>query len=43
METPVVEVDDGAPGGLSYVLREEAQLAQVWTAQDRAEYGRNMP
>ena len=42
METPVVEVDDGAPGGLSYVLREEAQLAQVWTAQDRAEYGRNI-
>ena len=42
VETPVVDVDDGAPGGLSYVLREEAQLAQVWTAQDRAEYGRNI-
>jgi len=41
LETPAVDAEDGAPG-LSYVLREEAQLAQVWTAQDRAEYGQNL-
>ena len=41
METPAVDAEDGAPG-LSYVLREEAQLAQVWTAQDRVEYGQSL-
>ncbi|RUQ33071.1 MAG: hypothetical protein EKK68_04935 [Candidatus Competibacteraceae bacterium] len=42
MDTPVIEADDGASGGLSYVLREEAQLAQVWTAQNRTEYGQSL-
>ncbi len=39
METPVetTETADGAISGLSYLLREEEQLAQVWTIQDRAE------
>ncbi len=36
METPT-ETADGATTGLSYLIREEEQLAQVWTVQDRAE------
>jgi hypothetical protein len=27
--------------GMSYVLKEEAQLAQVWSAQDQAEHERS--
>lgn len=42
METPTSEIDDGATAGMSYVLREEEQLAQAWTAQDRAEHERSV-
>ncbi|MCP5158402.1 MAG: hypothetical protein H6974_14630 [Gammaproteobacteria bacterium] len=40
MDTPIAETDDGAAAGLSYVLKEEAQLAQIWTVQDQAEHER---
>lgn len=40
METPIAETDDGAMVGMSYVLNEEAQLAQVWSARDQAEHER---
>ena len=40
MDTPLTETDDGALAGMSYVLQEEAQLAQVWSAQDQAEHQR---
>ncbi len=39
IQTP--EADDSSTVGMSYVLREEAQLAQVWSVQDRAEHHRN--
>lgn len=41
MEMQTAETDDGATGGLSYVLKEEALLAQVWKDQDRAEHDRS--
>jgi hypothetical protein len=41
VETQPPETDDGSPVGMSYVLREEAQLEQVWSAQDHAEHRRN--
>lgn len=37
VETVIAETDDGAMVGMSYVLKEEAQLAQIWSAQDQAE------
>ncbi|HRD65023.1 MAG TPA: hypothetical protein PKY50_02615 [Candidatus Competibacter sp.] len=42
METPTSEIDDGATAGMSYVLREEEQLAQAWNTRDRAEHERNV-
>jgi len=36
MEIPNAETDDGMTAGMSYVLREEGQLAQVWGEGDRA-------
>ncbi len=42
METPTPETDDGASAGMSYVLREEEQLAQLWDDTDRAEYERSV-
>jgi len=41
VETPIAETDDGTMVGMSYVLKEEAQLAQVWSAQDQAEHERS--
>jgi regulator of replication initiation timing len=39
METDSTELeDDGAPASLSYVFKEEEQIAQVWNTQDRADY-----
>jgi uncharacterized protein YicC (UPF0701 family) len=35
------ETDDASTVGLSYVLKEEAQLTQVWGTQDRAEHEQN--
>lgn len=40
MEIPIAETDDGAMVGMSYVLKEEAQLAQIWSAQNQAEHER---
>lgn len=40
MDTPIAETDDGAVAGMSYVLKEEAQLAQIWNAQDQTEHER---
>lgn len=42
MEILSSETDDGATAGMSYVLREEEQLVQVWSAQDRAEHERSV-
>jgi len=42
MEIPNAETDDGMTAGMSYVLREEGQLAQVWGEGDRAEHERNL-
>jgi len=42
VETPTSEIDDGATAGMSYVLREEEQLAQAWNTRDRAEHERNV-
>lgn len=36
MDTLIAETDDGAAAGMSYVLKEEAQLAQIWNTQDQA-------
>jgi predicted nucleic acid-binding Zn-ribbon protein len=36
------ESEDSALIGVSYVLKEEEQLAQIWNAQDRAIYERRM-
>lgn len=41
MDTPITETDDGALAGMSYVLQEEAQLAQVWSAWDQSEHQRS--
>lgn len=41
VETPTLEPHDGATAGISYVIREEEQLAQVWNVRDRAEYERS--
>ncbi|TVR61208.1 MAG: hypothetical protein EA420_12480 [Candidatus Competibacteraceae bacterium] len=41
MEIQAPETNDGSTLGMSYVLREEAQLSQVWSTQDRAEHERN--
>jgi hypothetical protein len=41
VEIQAPETNDGSTVGMSYVLREEAQLTQVWSAQDRAEHERN--
>jgi DNA repair exonuclease SbcCD ATPase subunit len=38
VETSIAETDDGAMVGMSYVLQEEAQLAEAWSAQDQANY-----
>lgn len=40
MDTPIAETEDSAVAGMSYVLKEEAQLAQIWTAQDQTEHER---
>lgn len=40
METQTPESEDGSLIGASYVLKEEEQLALVWTAQDRAAHDR---
>ena len=40
MDTPIAETEDNAAAGMSYVLKEEAQLAQIWTAQDQTEHER---
>lgn len=42
MEIPSAETDDGMTAGMSYVLREEGQLAQVWGEGDRVEHERNL-
>jgi cell division septum initiation protein DivIVA len=42
VETPASETDDSATAGMSYVLREEEQLAQVWSDGDRAEHERSV-
>lgn len=34
MDTPIADADDGV-AGMSYVLKEEAQLAQAWSAKDQ--------
>jgi hypothetical protein len=41
VEIQAPETNDGSTLGMSYVLREEAQLSQVWSTQDRAEHERN--
>lgn len=39
METAGIQTeDDGTPASLSYVFKEEEQMAQVWSANDRAEH-----
>ena len=40
-DTPQTE-DDVVPASISYVFKEEEQIAQVWNAQDRAEHERGM-
>lgn len=40
MDTLIAETDDGAAAGMSYVLKEEAQLAQIWNSQDQTEHER---
>ncbi|MBK8537774.1 MAG: hypothetical protein IPL59_23280 [Candidatus Competibacteraceae bacterium] len=40
METPIPEGEDGTLIGASYVLKEEEQLAQIWSAQDRIRHER---
>ncbi|MEI2742921.1 MAG: hypothetical protein V9G63_10895 [Candidatus Competibacter sp.] len=43
MEEPVIsEADEAAAGNISYVLREEEQLAQVWSDDDRVEHERSV-
>jgi chromosome segregation ATPase len=41
-QTAPPETDDGSPVGMSYVLREEAQLTMVWSDQDLAEHQQSM-
>lgn len=38
VETQTPEGEDGVLIGISYVLKEEEQLAQIWSAQDRARH-----
>jgi cell division septum initiation protein DivIVA len=40
--SPTIEQDENAVVGMSYVLREEAQLAQVWSDSDRIEHERSV-
>ena len=40
MDTPIAETEDSAAAGMSYVLKEEAQLAQIWNAPDQTEHER---
>ncbi|MBL8251249.1 MAG: hypothetical protein JNK31_06250 [Candidatus Competibacter sp.] len=40
MEPLTSEADDGAIIGLSYVLKEQEQLARVWSDEDRADHER---
>ncbi|HHW75586.1 MAG TPA: hypothetical protein GX399_00890 [Xanthomonadaceae bacterium] len=42
VESLAAETDDNAAAGMSYVLREEEQLAQVWSARDRVEHERSV-
>ncbi|MDS4028791.1 MAG: hypothetical protein RKO66_01785 [Candidatus Contendobacter sp.] len=43
METDSNQVEDSiAPASISYVLKEGEQMAQIWNAQDRAEYERSV-
>ncbi|MBK8182089.1 MAG: hypothetical protein IPK63_03890 [Candidatus Competibacteraceae bacterium] len=41
MESPTTETDDGVMAGMSYVLKEEELLAQVWNNSDRIEHERS--
>ncbi|MDZ7621526.1 MAG: hypothetical protein U5O69_03590 [Candidatus Competibacteraceae bacterium] len=41
MEIQTPETDDGSTVGMSYVLKEEAQLAQAWSLQDHTEHHRS--
>jgi len=38
VDTLIAETDDNAAAGMSYVLKEEAQLTQIWNTQDQAEH-----
>lgn len=42
MENLTELVDDGTASSLSYVLKEQEQLARVWSDEDRAEHERNL-
>lgn len=42
MEPLTPETDDSTAASMSYVLREEEQLAQVWSDADRAEHDRSV-
>ena len=43
METDSTQTEDEvAPASISYMFKEEEQMAQVWTAQDRAEHERSV-
>lgn len=43
LQSAIIDVDEPIPtAGLSYVLKEEEQLAQVWSADDRTEHEKGM-
>lgn len=41
VETQLPETDDSSTVGMSYVLREEAQLEQIWSVKDHSEHRQN--